>query len=283
MEDEDSSNIKTSFFTCELLNRVPLIEKSDFTMDDSNVLGEGSFGKVVVGEWLGTKVAVKQLSVQLEGHQNGLLMKNEIDIHSKMRHPNIVQLMGVCCTSDAAFILTELVEGADLSAVIFGEWNHPIDKNNILCQLCRAVAYLHGNGVIHQDIKPGNILLDNSGVLKLCDFGLSNYTESETANKTLRGTVGFMAPEMLLNGEISVASDMWAFGCTAYELCAGEFIWDVPNDLDSYEHILNQFWKGHIPPGLSVLESHDMPSLLIRCFRRKPNKRPSALELLAQF
>ena len=52
-----------------------------------------------------------------------------------------------------------------------------------------------------------------------------------------------MAPEMLLHGKISTASDVWAFGCTAYELSAGGFIWDVPNDLDSYEHIMNQFWK----------------------------------------
>ena len=82
---------------------------------------------------------------------------------------------------------------------------------SIVFQLCRAVGYLHRNGVNHQDIKPGNILLDKSGALKLYDFGLSNYSKS--ANKTVRGTVEFMVPDMLLNGKISAASDIF---CLAF-------------------------------------------------------------------
>jgi serine/threonine protein kinase len=174
---------------------VPIIEKKDLLYDpktDEIGRGTGTFGAVYKASWAGTSVAVKQMKVrQMKLITN--ILKSEVQVHSRIRHPNIVQIMAIAMGKNAIYIVSELVNGANLEDLLFSDeddggcpFTIPSDKKTFIGrQIVQAVAYLHNRkpSILHRDIKPANVLVANeSYVTKLCDMGLGKIKYAQTTS-----------------------------------------------------------------------------------------------------
>ena len=161
---------------------IPIIERKDLHYDPKiDEIGRGTFGAVYKVTCAGTSAAVKQMKVrQMKLITN--ILKSEVQVHSKIRHPNIVQIMAVAIGKSAIYIVFEVVIGANLEELLFSDEDDHC-AFTILCekkefigrQIVQAVAYLHNRKppILHRDIKPANVLVTNeSYVTKLCDMGL---------------------------------------------------------------------------------------------------------------
>ena len=195
----------------------------------NNLLGEGSFSKVYLAKWRETTVVAKVIKEEV----NKQLIIREIDIMSKLHHPNVVQFLGYI---DEPFIIVmEYIPNNNLNYNI--KKLKKKNKISIMKDILKALIYIHNrtpNSLIHRDIKPTNILLTNSKTAKITDFGLSKFynlerTNSfgslntlETINNELTQTVGterYMAPELLKkHSNYDNKVDIYSCGILLYEL-----------------------------------------------------------------
>jgi serine/threonine protein kinase len=180
-----------------LSNEVPTIQPEELTYLLSDIVGTGGFGKVYKGTWVGTEVAIKIMMLPSRGRQqHSQFITNELKIHSRIRHPNIIQIMGVATTSSQIMIASEFVRGCDLEMAIFESEKQAIlegRKEMIAKQICQAIAYLHAlqPPIVQQDIKLSNILIDSiTYFVKLCDLGISRVKSLNNATVTSQGLPG---------------------------------------------------------------------------------------------
>ena len=130
--------------------------------------------------------------------------KREANALKKLTHPNIVQFYGLYQTLDFVFLLEAFINGASLKSVLRYKKQLPIQEALIyLKALSSAIGYAHVNGVVHCDVKPGNILVDQTGNIYLTDFGIARHAESTTTTMATAGTVAYMAPEQIRGEEVS--------------------------------------------------------------------------------
>ena len=271
------------------------IERSSFVMGDE--IGRGNFGVVYTGKWVGTTVAIKQIKFnRRRGHVDESIQK-ELSIHARVRHPNIVQLMAVCLDVSFVFILSELVNGPNLEDFLFDSKGidqlETSDMINISLQCSQAVAYLHNLHpmIIHQDIKPANVLLSLScrpPLAKLCDFGLGRIKTMHTVASAIacvNGTPFYMAPECLLGGKSGTASsDVWSLGCTLIELWTKSELWSFPEETDLFAAVSRSLKEKIAPHASLLLNSFEdgrmkYSKVLCECLDFNPDDRPSAFDL----
>ncbi|XP_055832779.1 mitogen-activated protein kinase kinase kinase 20-like [Solanum dulcamara] len=148
-----------------------------------------------------------------------------------------------------------------------------------------GLSFIHEKGIIHCDIKPNNILLvtddyDTSEVAKIADFGLSlTLEQSWTQKQVLRGTKRYMAPESLLNQEYGPEADIWALGCTVYELITGTPLWKSSNSDPKFDDVLHRI--KYVEPNLENAKlSKEAKDFLSNCLVKNPNLRSTASMLL---
>ncbi|CAD6216224.1 GSCOCG00011297001-RA-CDS, partial [Cotesia congregata] len=186
---------------------IPTIEESDIKFTNT-VLGSGSFGSVILSIWKNTEVAVKKMKASEEMKY----IYREINIMDKIRHPNLISIMGVCSTESYFYIVMEYFKSQNL-AIFMSKRDEMLDyavkKNqnySIALQMCKAITFLHefDPTILHKDIKPENILINNFFMIKICDFGLSKMCDGSTAleitvGQYFRGTPLYMPPEILID------------------------------------------------------------------------------------
>ncbi|MCK9925458.1 serine/threonine protein kinase [Frankia sp. AgPm24] len=180
-------------------------------------LGRGAFGVVLAGRHreLGRDVAVKVLPIRQTGTSEARLL-------ALLDHPHIVRVFDAVTVDDLHLIVMELLPGGTLTRRAAGI------TTEATCAVGLAVAdaleCAHRNGVLHRDIKPENILFDRSGLLKVTDFGIAKMVEGAAADASASAVVGtprYMAPEQLLAGRLSAATDLYSLGTMLYELFSG--------------------------------------------------------------
>ncbi|KDP33542.1 hypothetical protein JCGZ_07113 [Jatropha curcas] len=205
-----------------------ILEKGTNNFEDDNLLGKGGFGRVYKAILEENKhVAVKKLDCAGEDAQREF--ENEVDLLSKIHHPNIISLMGYSVHEEMGFIVYELMQNGSLEDLLHGpsrgsslSWHMRL---KVALDIARGLEYLHEfckPAVIHRDLKSSNILLDSKFNAKLSDFGLAVADSSQNKNKLkLSGTVGYVAPEYMLDGELTEKSDVYAFGVVLLELLLG--------------------------------------------------------------
>ncbi|KAF2303758.1 hypothetical protein GH714_023316 [Hevea brasiliensis] len=201
-----------------------LLEKSTKNFGDDNLLGKGGFGHVYKALLEDNKqVAVKKLDCAAENARREF--ENEVDLLSKIHHPNIISLVGYSVHEDTGFIVYELMQNRSLEDLLHGPHGSSLSwyiRLKIALDTARGLEYLHEfckPAVIHRDLKSSNILLDSNFNAKLSDFGLAVADSSQNRSKLkLSGTVGYVAPEYLLDGELTEKSDVYAFGVVLLEL-----------------------------------------------------------------
>ncbi|CAN6311999.1 unnamed protein product [Urochloa humidicola] len=199
---------------------------------DTMKVGEGGFGRVYRGFLRNTTVAIKMLcSHNLQGQSQ---FRQEVVVLSRVRHPNLVTLVGSC--SEALGLVYEFLPNGSLEDRLACENNTPPltwqVRTRIIGEICSALVFLHStkpHPVIHGDLKPANILLDANFVSKLSDFGISCLlVKSDTMSTSLyqttnpRGTFSYMDPEFLTTGELTARSDIYSFGIVILQLVTGK-------------------------------------------------------------
>lgn len=198
-------------------------------------LGRGGMGVVyrAYDPNLEREVAIK--SVRLDGVDEAALsqleerLAREAKAAAKLQHPNIVAVYDFFRLEDRAYIVMEYVKGSMLEVMALSDTRAPVQRIvDILTQAAGALDFAHANGIVHRDIKPGNMLLDEHGRLKITDFGIARVTSggaTQTMSQglgTTVGTLGYMAPEQVRGEPVDGKADQFSLGVVAYQLFTGK-------------------------------------------------------------
>lgn len=212
------------------LNSEPM-DLSRFTIDERlhipyselkflQEIGSGAFGKVFIGEWQKTKVALK-INMMAQGTE----FEKEARLMVAMRpHPNVVQLYGISTDGPNPVMIIEFCEGGSLDTKLYKARVNLSLKSQLqlISGIAKGLLHLHTNKIVHRDLAARNILLVH-GKPKISDFGMSRQLEGVSKagqTKTTVGPVRWMAPESLSDLSYSPQSDVWSFGCVVYEIVA---------------------------------------------------------------
>eukprot|EP00163_Fabomonas_tropica_P006392 TRINITY_DN1595_c0_g1_i4.p1 TRINITY_DN1595_c0_g1~~TRINITY_DN1595_c0_g1_i4.p1 ORF type:complete len:608 (+),score=82.55 TRINITY_DN1595_c0_g1_i4:147-1970(+) len=258
----------------------------EITGDDLEIeekIGKGAFAKVYRANWLGMDVAVKKLK-QLASRQLATNWDKEMGMLAKMRHPNIVLLLGGCHNSKETLIVTEYMEGGSLADLLprlrdEGKTMPWKQKYSIALDIARGMAYLHSSNpmIIHRDLKSMNILLDSHGRAKVCDFGLSRDISSDATMTKMVGTPHWMAPEILKGEKYSEKADVYSYALLLWELLTGE----IPYANMGAVQLIGRLVKD---PNYRVDIPENTPSewseLIKWCWDADPGKRPQFGQIL---
>lgn len=176
---------------------------------------------------LDRKVAIKVMSPALTLMDPGIQERfnREARTAASLSHPHIIPVYSVRASDDIAYFVMKYVEGRALDSVIKEVGALPIPVvQTILNQAGSALGYAHRNGVVHRDVKPGNIILDQEGWVVVTDFGIAKVAEAEALTMTggMVGTPSYMSPEQCAGKELTGAVDQYALGVVAYEMISGQ-------------------------------------------------------------
>jgi len=204
---------------------------------------------------------------------------------SQLRHPNIVRILGGGQTDGLYYLFMEYVEGTSLRKVL--EQGKPVDPKaclEIAVQLCDALQLAFERRIVHRNIKPGNILIDTDGVVKLADVGLAKTIEESGASDTtdpgtILGTLNYMSPEQLADaGVVDHRSDIYSLGATLYALLTGVDPFASPSTLDTMIKIQKE------PAEPVKRQNPDVPDslcqLIEKCMAKFPEDRVQTPEEL---
>ncbi|KAI8344954.1 hypothetical protein BD560DRAFT_411770 [Blakeslea trispora] len=257
------------------------------------LIGKGSFGRVYhalnveAGEW----IAVKQVDLpttkadyanpQMREMKDALF--REISLLEDLDNEYIVQYLGYDVDEEEGHIniFLEYVPGGSIASCLSktGQFEEPLVRF-LTQQILMGLAYLHNRNILHRDIKAGNILLDQNGVCKITDFGLSKLSGQDKAydphsnNSVMRGTVFWMAPEVVKGTNYNAKVDIWSLGCTVIEMLTGNHPWLDLNMLAAL-YSLGKYQAPPIPEDLN----DDVKDFLSKCFTINPEDRPTAEQL----
>lgn len=250
-------------------------------------LGEGAFGAVyrAIQPHVQREVAVKSIHAELANQPDFVRrFEREAQIVARLEHPHIVPLYDYWREPDAAYLIMRFLRGGSLEDLI-GE--RPLELEpaaKILDQVGAALAAAHHQGVVHRDVKPGNVLLDEDGNAYLSDFGIAHETGApeQTAGTMIRGTPAYLSPEQIKLEQTTPRSDIYALGVVLYEMLTGEH----PFPGTSLNVLLDQHLH-HPIPSVRTSRPEIAPSVdaaIARATAKDPQARfGDALELCAAF
>ncbi|MGH2671822.1 MAG: Stk1 family PASTA domain-containing Ser/Thr kinase, partial [Actinomycetota bacterium] len=246
-------------------------------------LGRGGMAKVYRGEdtVLGRTVAIKILAPQFADDQDFVhRFRREAQAAARISNHNLVSVFDTGSDDGVHFIVMEYVDGRTLADLIAGGGRILPDRAiEIAIDVCRALEAAHAQGVIHRDIKPGNIMLDEKGHVKVTDFGIARVVSTaETIAQTaaVLGTASYLSPEQAQGQPVDGRSDLYSLGCVLFEMVTGRapFLGDSPVAVAS-KHVLEQ----PTPPSrLNPDVSPDLDAVILRALAKNPANRYQTAE-----
>ena len=233
-------------------------------------IGRGAMGIVyrALDPVIGRRVAVKTIRMDQLGHSaNTRAVRERLFREAQsagiLSHPNIVTIYDIAEDQDNAYIFMEYVEGTTLDSLARGMPRRELIA--ILEQAAEALDYAHARGIVHRDIKPGNLMLSGT-TLKVTDFGVARLRHRDsTQSGTLLGTPSYMSPEQVAGAEVTGAADQYSLGVVAYEFLAGV----KPFENDNLANLLYRITQQEAPP------VPWLPEATNQVFRRVLAKRPT--------
>lgn len=251
--------------------------KPSVTYQLGNCIGRGQFGSVYRALNLnsGRMVAVKR--IKLEGRTDEEIndLMGEVDLLKSLTHPSVVKYEGLVRGPDVVSIILEFVENGSLLHTLkaFGNFPEKLVASYVV-KILEGLNYLHGQNVVHCDLKAANILTTKQGNVKLSDFGVSLNLKAvkKMGNKNdAIGTPNWMAPEVIELKGVTTAADIWSLGCTIIELLTGKPPYYDMLAMSAMFRIV----EDDCPP-IPEKCSDALRDLLMQCFNKDPAKRPSA-------
>ncbi|KAA8541966.1 hypothetical protein F0562_023118 [Nyssa sinensis] len=269
---------------------------------ENNILGEGGFGSVYKARFSDEFLAaVKRLHGG--GQDAEREFETQVDWLSTIQHQNIVSLLGYCIHGETRFLVYEMMHYGSLESQLHGPshgstltWHL---RMKIALDVARGLEYLHEHcnpPVIHRDIKSSNILLDSNFNAKLSDFGLAIAGGTQDKNNIkLSGTLGYVAPEYLLDGKLTDKSDVYAFGVVLLELlmgrkpveklaraqCQSIVTWAMPQLTDRSK--LPNIVDPVIRNTMDLKHLYQVAAVAVLCVQPEPSYRPLITDVLHSF
>jgi serine/threonine-protein kinase len=248
------------------------------------VLGQGGMARVFKSQdrVLNRAVAVKVLSPQFAGDEQFVArFRREAQAAAALNHPNIVSVFDTGSQGDVHYIVMEYVEGRTLRDAIRQEGPLlPERATEIAESVAAALAAAHVAGLVHRDIKPGNIMITREGEVKVMDFGIARTSTGDTLTQTasILGTASYLSPEQAQGESVDARSDIYSLGCVLYEMLTSRapFSGDSPVAI-AYKHVR----ENPVPPSRHNGDvSADLESVVMKCMAKNPaNRYQNAEEL----
>ena len=217
--------------------------------------------------------------------------KREANALKKLAHPNIVPFYGLYQTTDFAFLLERYIDGPSLKDILRKQQGKPLLIEEMLTYikaLSAALGYAHANGVVHCDVKPGNVMIDQGGNIYLTDFGIARHSESTTTTLATMGTAAYMAPEQIRGEPVSPSTDIYALGVMLFEMLTGQrpFKGDEKGTESSGSTANERIRFGHLkltPPDPCLFNpslSSSVSQVILKALEKDPIQRfPSTRDL----
>lgn len=246
-------------------------------------IGSGGMSTVYFGtdEVLDRPVAIKVLKPEFMESDIGARFRREGRTAARLSHPNIVQVYDAgedeLDGQSLSYIVMEHVPGGDLRDLISRRGTLSAAEVSNLSGVAAGLAHAHERGVIHRDVKPHNILLDENGQPKLTDFGIARALDATQATRTgmYVGTARYSSPEQLQGKEVTPKSDVYSLGATLYESVTG----DPPFSGTPIEIASQHVSKTPTPPGEISPVDGDLEALIVACLAKDPADRPAATQV----
>ena len=247
-------------------------------------IGTGGFGVVyhAFDTSLERSVAIKMLPPNIAKASKGLVDRflREARSAAKLSHPNIVTIHQICPYKDTFYIVMELVEGGALHERLAQQRRfEPGEATRIIRSAAEGLGHAHRRGIIHRDVKPGNIMLTNDGQVKVSDFGLARDVlqgRDIVGPGHSLGTPRYMAPEQALGEEPTAASDLYSLAATYYALLTGRAPFDAPSDRE----LMKKHVTEDVPDPRQFVA--DLPAAVFRFFEKAMAKQPEERYLTAE-
>jgi serine/threonine protein kinase len=245
------------------------------------LLGEGGMGQVFKAEHvrMHRQVALKVIpSGRINAPQALSRFQREIEVVARLKHPNVVTAYDAREEQGTSFLVMELVEGRDLAKWVRSDGPFPVEKAvHCTLQVARGLAYAHQHGIVHRDVKPLNIMLDEQGTVKILDLGLACFRKSKeseevaslTGSEAMLGTIGFVAPEQASHPQDADArADVYSLGCTLHYLLTAQPLYSEATALATL--------LAHREKPIPSLREHkaEVPAALDAVFQKMVAKKP---------
>lgn len=244
-------------------------------------VGRGSFGVACLYKRIhdDIQVVLKQITLtELTKGEKEMAM-NEVEVFSKVHHPNIISYYGSFIRGETLYIEMEFADEGNLAQVI-NECSEYLPERyilNVFEQMSSAISYMHSENILHRDLKTANVFLKR-GIVKIGDFGISKIMNTKVHAQTILGTPYYFSPEMCEGKDYDEKSDVWAMGCVLGEMCCKQKTFSASNLSELVKKIMSaQFMP--LPNGYSDQMKHLLKVLL----QINPKDRPSAEEVLKFF
>src|SRR5262245_11281144 len=252
------------------------------------ICGHGAMGVVYRARQLGANrlVALKMIrAVEHASPTDRLRFQIETEAVARLQHPHIVQLHEVGEVRGQPFFSLEFCDGGTLTEQLQQQRPSPREAAELIETLARAMHYAHLRGVVHRDLKPGNVLLAGAErVAKITDFGLAKRIDAEardiSQSGAIMGTAAYMAPEQAAGKvrDTGPAADVYALGALLYECLTGRAPFEGPQ----HEVLLSVLSDEPVPPArLGAKVPADLETICLKCLRKEPEQRYGSAEELA--
>jgi len=289
-KDKENLNIKKRRKRVEKTRREGIVRRGKWSLGSK--IGNGTFGVVHIGLNMqsGELMAVKIVEMSARAMKD---IRLEVELLKSLKHENIVHYLGAEITSQRLHIFQEWVPGGSVTTLLhkFGPFSTAVMRT-YLSQILTGLAFLHDNRILHRDIKGGNVLVNDKGIVKLADFGAAKRLKHEHSDMmeslTIKGTPYYMAPEVFQE-RYNNKADIWSVGCVAFQMATGQPPWKnegLASPMELHLHLQNTKglptieWPADGPVRESISKNL-FENMLKHCFRRAPIKRPSAQGLHA--